>query len=66
MTGRRVTGDVRIGAYSLEVGAQSGSFAEYQQRSEKQHALALAEALKTPDESPFVEDVEQLEASGKA
>jgi pyruvoyl-dependent arginine decarboxylase (PvlArgDC) len=67
MSARPGTSEVRIGAYALEVRAQSGSFAEYEATSEKQDARALAEALaETPEESPFVESVEQLEASGKA
>ena len=51
MTGLPVTGSVRVGGYALEVGTETGSFAQFERESEKEHARALGEALaEKPDE----------------
>ncbi len=48
-------GSIRIGAYSLEVGGHSGSFAQFEPEEERENARALAAALKEePDERPVV------------
>jgi len=59
---------VRIGAYSLEVGSTSGSFAQFEPQGEHENANDLAAALEQePDERPtVVAAIEEFEETADA
>lgn len=59
--------EVRIGAYLLEVGTDSESFAEFGGKQEKENARAVAGALaEAPDEPTVIDAVEELEERATA
>jgi hypothetical protein len=69
MTGLPATGSVRVGRYALEVGPQTGSFAQFQPERERDHARELGKALaEKPEEppAPVVEALEELEDTADA
>jgi hypothetical protein len=59
---------VRIGGYSLELGARAGSFAHFEQEQERENSQGLATALdEEPEEHPTaVAAIEEFEASADA
>jgi hypothetical protein len=67
MTPATVTSTVRVGAYALEVGADSGSFAQFESEREEVNAQTLGAALTEEQEEPtFVAAVEELNESASA
>jgi Tetratricopeptide repeat len=67
MTAAPVTNPVRVGTYALEVGADSGSFAQFESKLEEENAQALTAALADrQEERTLVATVEQLDESTTA
>ena len=68
MTQLPVTGSVRVGGYALEVGTETGSFAQFEREREKEHARELGDALvEKPDEPlTLVDAVVEVEDTADA
>jgi len=69
MTDLPITGSVRVGAYALEVGPQTGSFAQFQPERERDRERELRDALAEKPEGPLepvVETLEELEDTADA
>jgi hypothetical protein len=67
MTAAPAAGVIRVGAYALEVGADAGSFAQFETEREAENAQALAAALaEREEEATVTAAVEQLDATAEA
>ena len=68
MTRLPVTGSVWVGGYALEVGLQTGSFVQFEDEREKDHARVLGEALAEKPEERLtpVDALEELEDTADA
>jgi hypothetical protein len=67
MTTAPVTSVVRVGAYALEVGADSGSFAQFESKREEENAQALTAAFaEKQEERTLVAAVEQVDETAAA
>jgi len=53
LNGLPPTGSVRLGGYALEVGPETGSFAQFRPDRERKHARELAKALAEKPEEPL-------------